>query len=147
MNNYKINQSGINLLKKFETLKLEAYKPTPNDVFTIGYGHTLNVKKGDVCTLEQAEAWLRQDIEWAENTVNCHCKIELNENQFSALVCIAFNIGEGNFNSSTLLKNLNLGKVKDASNQFEIWDKQRGKVLDGLLKRRLEEKALFDKPV
>jgi lysozyme len=137
----KINR--IDLIKKHEGLRLEAYLPTPNDVWTIGYGHTHTTKQGMKITEKQAEALLRRDIAWAEKAVNNLVVVPLTQNQFDALVSFTFNVGEGAFGSSTLLRLLNSRDYEGAANQFPRWNKQKGKVLCGLTRRREEERKLF----
>lgn len=140
----QINQAGLDLIKSFETLRLTAFKPTENDVWTIGWGHTQGVHEGDICTQDQADAWLLSDLAWAETAVETHATIGLSDNQFSALVSLVYNIGEPNFDSSTLLRDLNAADVVDAARQFLVWDKQRGVDLPGLDRRRKAEEALFN---
>jgi lysozyme len=134
---------NINIIKKHEGLRLEAYLPTPNDVWTIGYGHTHTTKQGMKITEGQAESLLRKDILWVEKAINKLVVVSLSQNQFDALSSLVFNIGEGGFSSSTLLRLLNSGDYEGAANQFLRWNKQKGRVLNGLTKRREEERALF----
>ena len=134
---------NISLIKKHEGLRLEAYLPTPNDVWTIGYGHTHTAKQGQKITEAQAEALLRKDITWAEEAVNKSVVVPLTQNQFDALVSFVFNVGAGAFGSSTLLRLLNSKDYEGAANQFLRWNKQKGVVLKGLTKRREEERKLF----
>ena len=134
---------NISLIKKHEGLRLEAYLPTPNDVWTIGYGHTHTAKPGMKITEKQAEALLRKDIAWAEKAVNKSVVVPLTQNQFDALVSFVFNVGEGAFSTSTLLRLLNSGDYSGAANQFLRWNKQKRRVLNGLTKRREEERKLF----
>ena len=136
---------NIDLIKEFEGLELEAYLPTPNDVPTIGYGHTKGVFLGQVISERQAEDFLRQDLEWAVDTVEKSVMVPLNINQKSALVSLVFNIGTTAFNKSTLLRRLNVGDYNEAAYQFLRWDKQKGKTLRGLSRRRSAEKALFQR--
>ena len=139
-----INQAGLDLIKSFETCRLEAYLPTAEDRPTIGWGHTgPDVAFGDVCTQDQADAWLRADLEWAERAVEECATVELTDNQFAALVSIAFNIGAANFERSTLLRDLDAGETDAAAACFLAWDRQRGAVLPGLERRRAAERALF----
>lgn len=139
-------------LKQFEQYRPTAYLPTKNDVPTIGWGHTGATRMGDTCTVEQAETWLRQDVAWAAATVNNAIKVTLTQNEFDALVSLTFNIGPGDpgadpprqgFRTSTLLQLLNAGNYAGAAAEFPKWNRQRGKVLDGLTKRRLAEQARF----
>lgn len=134
---------NINIIKKHEGLRLEAYLPTPNDVWTIGYGHTHTTKQGMKITAGQAESLLRKDILWVEKAVNKLVVVPLTQNQFDALSSIVFNIGEGAFSTSTLLRLLNSKDYEGAANQFPRWNKQKGRVLNGLTKRRQEERQLF----
>ena len=140
----QINDAGLELIKSFEALRLEAYLPTPDDVPTIGYGHTKGVQMGDTCTEEEAEAFLRADLAWAEAAVESATQVDLTDNEFAALVSITFNIGQTNFDRSTLLRELNQRDFVDASAQFLVWDRQRGVELPGLERRRKAEEALFD---
>lgn len=138
-----ISQKGIDLIKKFEGCRLTAYK-CPSNVFTIGYGHTgSDVYVGKKITQEEAEYLLKNDIIVHCNNVNKLVKVPLTQNQFDALVSFEFNIGYGQFSKSTLLKLLNEKKYKESAEQFERWVYSNGKVLQGLVKRRTEEKNLF----
>jgi len=134
---------NIDKIKEHEGLRLEAYLPTPNDVWTIGYGHTSTAKKGMVISEEQAEALLRKDIAWVEDAINKNVVVPLNQNQYDALASLIYNIGAGAFSKSTLLRLLNMGDYEGAANQFPRWNKQKGKVLKGLTRRREEERQLF----
>lgn len=132
-----------NLIKKWEKLRLVAYLPTPDDVWTIGWGHTLGVKKGDKITKEQAQEFFIQDKQWAEDAVNQKVKVPLTQEQFDALVSLVFNIGANAFSRSTLLKKLNRKDYQGAADQFNVWVKQKGKTLTGLVRRRAEERSYF----
>jgi len=138
----KTSKKGIELIKKYEGLKLKAYK-CPAGVWTIGYGHTKNVKQGDVITEVQAEILLIYDLNDFENCIKKNVRIPLTQNQFDALVSFCFNVGCGNFLKSTLLKKLNEGKIAEAAKEFMKWNKAGGKELAGLTKRRQEEMELF----
>jgi len=134
------------LIKSFEGLELEAYL-CPANIWTIGYGHTGNVKEGDSITKAEAEALLDKDLQTFRNGVKRLVKVPLNENQFGALVSFAYNIGLGSLQSSTLLKMLNAGDYTGAADQFLRWNKSGGKVLTGLVRRREAERAVFLTPV
>lgn len=133
---------GLSLIKRFEGLYLESYL-CPAKVWTIGYGHTKGVVKGQKITEEEAEDFLKKDLAAAEKTVNS-LNVQLTQNQFDALVSFVFNLGSGNFLSSTLCK-----KVKkdpnDSTirNEFGRWVNSKGKKLPGLVKRRQEESELY----
>lgn len=137
-----ISNNGINLIKQFEGCILTAYK-CPAGVWTIGYGHTKNVKSGMKITSSKATELLIDDLKTYESYVNKYVKVKLNQNQFDALVSFTFNCGAGALKSSTLLKKLNKGDYTGAANELLRWNKASGKVLAGLTRRRKAEKALF----
>jgi len=144
----KLNQKGIELIKSFEGLRLEAYRCSAG-VWTIGYGTTKyhdgrSVKPGDKITSEQAEILFKDDLSKFSRGVIDLIKSPMLENPFSALVSLAYNIGLGAFGKSTLLKMLNEGKEYEAvAPQFLRWNKAGGKVINGLTRRREAEMNLF----
>lgn len=103
----------------------------------------MKVKKSDTCTLEQAKQLKAQDLKRFEKTVNNLVKASLTQNQFDALVSLVYNIGPSAFEKSTLLKKLNAGDYQGAADQFIVWNKSGGKVLQGLVDRRTKERKLF----
>jgi lysozyme len=112
--------------------------------WTIGYGHTgPDVHIGLVWTQAQADAALLADMQKAEANVRAHVHIDLTLEQFTALCDFAFNIGCAAFDTSTLLEKLNAGDLAGAIAEFARWNKAGGVVLNGLIKRRDGEKALF----
>jgi lysozyme len=145
----KASQKGIELIKKFEGLKLKAYK-CPAGIPTIGYGNTYypdgtKVKITDLpITKEKAEELLRFIVIPYEKAVDSFCRDDINQNQFDALVSLAYNIGVGNLQKSTLIKKVNINP-NDLSikTEFAKWNKAAGKVLLGLTKRRQEESNLY----
>ena len=141
-----INQSGIDLIKSFESCRLTAYPDpgTGGEPFTIGWGHTGHgIYLGMQISQEQADLWLDDDIAKFEKCVEKVIMVPVTENQFSACVSLAYNIGCGAFQGSTLIKMLNAGDDMGASNQFMRWNKSGGKVMAGLTSRREAERALF----
>lgn len=140
----KTSQKGIDLIKKFEGCRLTAYK-CPAGVWTIGYGHTRGVKKGQRITQKQAESYLKSDLREYEKSVEKAVKVTLNQNQFDALISFTYNCGVAALQGSTLLKKLNAGDYKGASAEFPRWNKSSGRVLNGLKYRRKAERELFDK--
>lgn len=143
----RTNQAGINLLKKWEGFSNVAYKDVVG-IPTIGYGFIKNVHLGDTITREDAEKRLKLELISREQCISENCHATLNENEFSALVCLVYNIGCGAFKDSTLLKMLNANdnRIK-VSDQFLRWNKAGGKEVAGLTNRRLAEKELFLKAV
>tara|TARA_R110000824_G_scaffold63129_1_gene166360 strand:- start:272 stop:799 length:528 start_codon:yes stop_codon:yes gene_type:complete len=133
----------VAMIKKSEGLRLVAYLPTPNDVWTIGYGHTETAAEGMKITKKGADALLLQDLAWVEDAVNDLVKVDINQNQYDALCSFVYNLGKTNFKNSTLLRLLNEGDYQGAADQLPRWNKQKGKVLRGLTIRRKEEQELF----
>lgn len=138
----KTSETGLNLIKKFEGFRAEAYK-CPAGVWTIGYGHTNGVKKGMVIDELKAETFLMIDVQKFEYAINTSVKVKLNQNQFDALVSFVYNVGTGAFKKSTMLKFLNAGHFPLAAGQFDRWNKSKGVVYQGLVNRRKAEKELF----
>ncbi len=142
----KINQAGIDLIKKFEGCKLKAYR-CPAKVWTIGYGHTKDVREGQKISQHQADVILASDLEvYAESVADLTAKLALTDNEFSALVSFAYNLGVTRLANSTLYKRLVKGDTAGAAAEFSKWTRAGGVVLPGLVKRREAEKALFLKP-
>ena len=139
----KISQEGLSLIKKFEGLRLKAYKCSAN-VLTIGYGHTGEVKETDKITLEEADSLLEKDIAKFEEYVSDNVIVELKQNQFDALVAWTFNLGVGNLRNSTMLKKLNEADYDSIPFEMRRWNKAGGKTLDGLIRRRKAEGLLFE---
>ena len=139
----QISKEGICLIKKFEGCKLEAYYDAVN-VLTIAYGRTKNVQASDTCTQEQADAWLEEELHEYGGYVNDAVTVDLEQNQFDALVSWTYNLGPSNLNRSTMLKVLNKGHYEEVPAQICRWNKAGGKVLEGLTRRRNAESLLFE---
>lgn len=140
----KISDKGLALIKEFEGLRLKAYPDpaTGGEPWTIGVGHTGGVRKGDVITEAQADALLRADLARFEAAVNKLAPVST-QDQFDALVSLAFNVGEGNLTSSTLLRKHNAADYDGAATEFARWNKAAGKVMAGLTRRRAAEASLY----
>ena len=142
----KISEKGLALIKSFEGCRLEAYPDpgTGGDPWTVGFGHTGGeVVRGLVIDQEQADAYLRDDVAKFEECVTDAVINDATQEQFDAMVCLAFNIGCKAFSGSTLLRLVNAGDPKAASAQFLRWDKAAGRVMAGLTRRRQAERDLF----
>ena len=145
----KISNNGLNLIKQFEGLSLKPYLDAV-DIPTIGFGNTFyedgtKVTLKDKPITEQRATELLEFIAnktFSEN-INKVVKVPLSQNQFDALVSFAYNIGNKNFNWSTLLKKLNQSDYEGASLEFGRWNQAGGKILNGLVLRRQKEKELF----
>jgi lysozyme len=140
--NRHMSSAGIQHLKEFEGVELRAYQDV-GGVWTIGFGHTRNVKAGDRITLAQAEELLRIDLKTFERCVNRLVTVAIHQLQFDALVSFAYNIGCGALERSTLLSMLNSGDHSGAAEQLLRWNKVQGKVVRGLTRRRESERLMF----
>lgn len=137
------NSKGLNLIKHFEGCKLTAYKDIAG-IWTIGYGHTKGVTEGMGISQATADSILKEDLKEFEGYVSQYVKVKLTSNQFSALVSFAFNLGPRALRMSTLLKLLNRSDYHGAMLEFPKWCKSRGRLIPGLLRRRLAEQELFN---
>lgn len=137
----KINEAGLKLIKSFEGCRLKAYKAVPTEkYFTIGWGHYgADVSKNEKWTQAQADEQLKKDLVKYENYVNKYVKVNLNVNQFSALVSFCYNCGPGNLKK--LVEGRNAKQIAAAIPQY---NKSGGKVLIGLIRRRNAEVKLFN---
>jgi lysozyme len=149
----KLSDAGVNLVQHYESClqphgkgKYKSYKD-PVGVLTIGWGHTNHhppkITADTVWTREECDDVFRRDMEIFEKTVRRMVKVELNQEQFDALVSFTFNLGEGNLGKSTLLKKLNAGDYAGAGQEFHKWNKAGGKELRGLTRRRKSESNVF----
>jgi|SRR5271167_1787917 len=141
--NENLLYTGQKLTEQFEGDKLTAYQDS-GGVWTIGYGHTEGVTQGATCTQAQADAWLLEDIQWAGSVVQGAVTVALTQGEFNALVDFVFNVGSADFQSSTLLRDLNAGDFGLAALQFDRWDMAGGAVVAGLLRRREAEQGEFN---
>ena len=137
------------LIRQFEGFKAAPYR-CPAGVPTIGYGSTryadgthVNLTDQPI-TQAQADEIMRATLGEYENAVNRYVTVSLNQNEFDALVDFAYNAGAKNLLGSTLLKKLNAGDRKGAAQQFERWVYADGKILGGLVRRRMAERVLFE---
>ncbi len=151
----KISQAGVDLIKAFEglgdgdptTVLLEPYKD-PVGLWTIGWGHLIRpgaLKKfSKGIPIERAERMLRTDVNFAEQAVDAYVEVEINQNEFDALVSFVFNVGGKAFLDSTLLQILNHdGSRAEAGDQFLRWVFAKGQRLIGMENRRAKERELF----
>ena len=145
----KASQACLNLIRDFEGLKLKPYK-CPAGIPTIGIGTTRYengkpVTMGDP-SITESRAWelLNNRLIGCESALKRFVTVDLNQNEFDALVSFIYNVGEGNFANSTLLRMLNAGDDRDeVSAQLLRWNKTNGIALDGLTRRRQAERSLF----
>lgn len=148
----RLSPAGLNLLKSFEGCRLTAYRDSVG-VWTVGYGSTKGVQAGHCISQDEAERRLREDdLPQFEKAVNDVCGPlgdcpRPNQNQFDAMVCLAYNIGAAAFSGSSVARRFRQGNIEGAADAFLMWNKGRvnGKltVLQGLANRRAAERALF----
>lgn len=143
----KISRDGLALIKRWEGCRLTAYQDSVG-VWTIGYGITTaaglgTVKRGMTITQQQADDWLVAALVKYEAAVSKALTRSPSQSQFDAFVSLCYNIGEGAFSRSTAVKLFNAGDVLGAADAFLLWRKAGGKVLQGLVNRRADERALF----
>ncbi len=143
----QISKSGIELIKRFEGLRLKAYQDSVG-VWTIGYGWTQPVdgkKVGPVMEIDQvtADRLLKCGVVQYEQGVNQLVKARITQGQFDALVSFAYNLGLRSLSTSTLMKKLNAGDKQGAADEFGKWVNAGGKRLDGLVARRAAEREMF----
>ncbi|NJK97351.1 MAG: lysozyme [Bacteroidales bacterium] len=161
----KTSSRGIAIIKKYESCKLKTYK-CPAGVWTIGWGHTKGVKPRDICTQEQADKWLEEDLIEFERIISIWFP-RLNQHQFDAMVSLCFNIGPGNLRKSPIYNAIKTdpgdiriksyfqrhvyadgshnGKDDDKDGLIdEAGEKQK---LEGLIRRRTEEANLYTLPL
>jgi lysozyme len=145
--NLEYDQEGLNLTEISEGEKLNAYRDQ-GGVLTVGFGHTgPDVHLGLTITYQQAEDLLRGDVVRTEIGVKKYVNVGLTQREYDACVDLAFNIGLGNFQRSTLLRDLNARNFSGAAQQFLVWNRVAGQVNVGLSRRRLAEQELFEKGI
>jgi lysozyme len=146
----QINDGGLKLIASSEGLRLNAYRDVAG-IWTIGYGHIRGVGPGMTITQDQAMTFLREDLGQAEAAVNAAASsVETDDNQFAAMVSLCFNIGPGNFRTSSVLRQHLAGNPTAAADAFLMWDKAHVdgelQVVQGLLRRRQRERELYLAP-
>ena len=157
----RVSDQCIHMIKHHEGVKSTAYR-CPARLWTIGVGHVIDpnharVPFADRLALELPPEWdrqlsdeevndiLKQDLSRFEAGVLRLCPNGLTQHRFDALVSFSFNVGLGNLQNSTLRRKHNRGDYEGAAEEFLKWAKAGGKVLRGLLNRRQDEKALYQK--
>ncbi len=143
-----VNKAAIDLIKEFEGFEPKAYRDHVG-IWTIGYGTTkaagvgIDPKDGMSITQDDAERYLQLAVQKFAAQIEDMIDVPVNDNQFGALVSLAYNIGPGSLAKSTVMKRLNAGDYQGAADAFAMWNKAGGKVLAGLTRRRAAERDLF----
>lgn len=143
---YKISRGGIELIKRFESLNLDAVR-LADGRWSIGYGHTLSAREGAKISAEDADALLRFDLLPVAEAVSTLVHTDLSQSQFDALASFCFNVGLETFKQSDVIKQVNQGRMADAAQALDAWRRSdfagQSYVLEPLMRRRAAEKALF----
>jgi lysozyme len=153
----KVNQATVALVAKWEGFKAKAYI-CPAGVLTVGYGTTnraglpgVNITRDTVVTEAQAMEWLRMGLDKFAAQIRPAITAPINENEFGAFVSLAYNIGPAAFRGSSALRHFNAGDKAKAAAAIKLWNKAtvngKRQVLRGLVNRREDEVALFQRPV
>lgn len=138
----KASVDAYELIKQFEGLRLKAYL-CPAGIWTIGYGHTAGVSPNSFITIQEADEYLHRDVATIEMQLN-KLNLILRQCQWDAIVSFVFNVGIGNFKSSTLLAKIRINPEDNSiMDEFLRWVYANGKVMKGLQKRRLAEMKLY----
>ena len=138
----KASIDAYELIKQFEGLRLEAYL-CPAGIWTIGYGHTSGVSPNSFITIQEADEYLHRDVATIEMKLN-KLNLILRQCQWDAIISFVFNVGIGNFKSSTLLAKIRINPEDNSiMDEFLRWVYANGKVMKGLQKRRLAEMKLY----
>lgn len=132
---------GAALLKACEGCRLNAYLDG-GGVPTIGYGSTRGVMLGDVWTQKEADARFEAESREFQHGVALLCQ-HATPHQLDAMTTLAYNIGLGAFKGSTVLREHNAGHYQAAADAFRLWNKDNGKIVQGLVNRREKERALY----
>lgn len=143
----QMTEDGLALIREFEGFRGRAYRDAVG-IWTIGFGHTAmagapEVSQGMEISQAEAEKILAHDVDGFARGVARLVSAPLNNNEFSALVSFAYNVGLGNFAASSVLKAVNAGEPEAVPRRLQLWVKAGGRVLPGLVKRRAAEAALF----
>ena len=145
----EINDLGLQLIKTFEGFRSAPYTDMVGHV-TIGYGTTFYAD-GSPVTMDDSpidEPTASALMQTKLNTEFCPgvtklITVTVTDNQFSAMICLAYNIGLGNFTQSTVLRCNNARNWQDAAQSFLLWNKAGGEVMPGLTRRRQAESTLY----
>jgi lysozyme len=143
------SKGAESIAASFEGCELKAYHGSldPDDVWTIGFGHTKGTYKGQEITLTHAYQFLEDDLREASFWVNRFVSAPLTQDEFDAVVDFTFNVGAQRFRDSTMRHLLNAERYHAAALEFEKWAIASGKRCAGILRRRIAEKTLFENVV
>lgn len=140
----RLNKTGLDLIKKFEGCRLQAYQDV-SGIWTVGWGQTGPwIDESTMLSQAQADTLLERELKKKEEAMSRIVIAPTTENEWAALVSLAYNIGIGAFANSTLLRYLNSDQKGLVPEQFLVWCKVKKKVIPSLLARRQTEKELYE---
>lgn len=140
----KPSEECVAITEHFEGFSPVAYLD-PVGILTLGHGFIHGVKPGDTITYEESKERLMKELDRDyAHAVRVHVKVPLTQGMFDALTCFTFNLGGGALANSTLLRKLNQKDYKGAAREFDRWVYAGGKKLNGLVRRRKAERAMFE---
>lgn len=135
---------GMGIIQRWEKCRLKAFIPVPGDPPTVGWGATgPGITIDTEWTQQQADADLANRCAIIASQLRTGIKVPTTDNQFGAIMSLAYNEGISAILGSTLLRKLNAGDIQGAANQFLVWTMAHGKELQGLLNRRKDERNVF----
>lgn len=140
-----IPTAAIDLVCEFEGFSPKPYR-CPAGILTIGFGRTDGVQDGDTTTKDAERSYVLKHLTNLDRQFEKLITVNLTDNERAALLSFVYNVGIGAFTKSTLLRRLNTGDRVAAAEQFGVWTRANGKVLQGLVRRRDAEKTLFLTP-
>lgn len=141
---YNTNHTAIQIIKDEEKLRLEAYEL--GGLWLIGYGHLMMEGESDVIDETTADAFLKDDLHWCEESIERYVKVPITLNEFSAMTAFCYNVGSGKTRGSSIVKRVNKEDRPGAANSFLLWNRMNGVVMKALAKRRARERTLFLTP-
>ena len=141
---YNTNHTAIQIIKEEEKLRLEAYEL--GGLWLIGYGHLMMEGENDVIDETVADAFLKDDLHWCEESIERYVKVPITLNEFSAMTAFCYNVGSGKTRGSSIVKRVNKEDRPGAANSFLLWNRMNGVVMKALAKRRARERTLFLTP-
>lgn len=141
---YNTNHTAIQIIKEEEKLRLEAYEL--GGLWLIGYGHLMLEGEDDVIDEATADAFLKEDLHWCEDSIERYVKVPITLNEFSAMTAFCYNVGSGKTRKSSIVKRVNKEDRPGAANSFLLWNRMNGVVMKALAKRRARERTLFLTP-
>lgn len=126
----------------WEGLRTTAYDDG-GGVWTIGIGRTKDVRRGDTCTEEQARAWFADELIAYARALERYITRPPTQQQYDALLSLAYNCGVPAIGESGVMARHNAGLTEDCGNRFLLWNKDGGRPVAGLTKRREAERRIY----